>query len=55
MRRHDVTVAASEMGLKAGQSYNVRDLWAHARTKGDGSIKTELAAHATVMYRIGRR
>ncbi|HEV7775763.1 MAG TPA: glycoside hydrolase family 27 protein [Luteibacter sp.] len=49
-----VTVAASELGLKAGQSYKVRDLWAHADTKGDGSIKTELAPHATVMYRIGQ-
>jgi alpha-galactosidase len=51
---HDVTVAASELGLKAGQSYSVRDLWTHTQTKGDGSIKAALAPHATVMYRIGQ-
>ena len=48
----DVTVTPKEIGLKAGGSYTLRDLWAHTETKGDGSIKTKLEPHATVMYRI---
>ncbi len=50
----DVAVAATEIGLKAGGSHTVRDLWAHTDTKGDGSIKTRLEPHATVMYRISQ-
>lgn len=49
----DVNVTAADLGLKAG-SYTMRDLWAHADAKGDGSIKTTLAPHATVMYRISQ-
>jgi len=52
---HPVAVTAGELGLKAGSHYEVRDLWAHTQANGDGSIKTELPAHASVMYRIGRR
>ncbi|MGN6479020.1 glycoside hydrolase family 27 protein [Luteibacter sp.] len=48
----DVTVAPAEIGLKAGGSYTMRDLWAHTDAKGDGSIKVALEPHATVMYRI---
>jgi len=48
----DVAVGAGDLGLKAGESYNMRDLWAHTQTKGDGSIKVKLQPHATVMYRI---
>jgi len=47
-----VTVTPAEIGLKAGGSYTMRDLWAHTDAKGDGSIKTTLEPHATVMYRI---
>lgn len=47
-----VSVPAREIGLKAGGSYTLRDLWAHTDAKGDGSIKATLAPHATVMYRI---
>ncbi|SEO77327.1 Alpha galactosidase A [Luteibacter sp. UNC138MFCol5.1] len=50
----DVTVPATEIGLKAGGSYTMRDLWAHTDAKGDGSIKASLAPHATVMYRISQ-
>jgi alpha-galactosidase len=50
----DVTVAAKEIGLKAGGSHTVRDLWAHTDAQGDGSIKTKLEPHATVMYRISK-
>jgi alpha-galactosidase len=50
----DVTVAATEIGLKAGGSHTVRDLWAHTDAKGDGSIKVKLEPHATVMYRISQ-
>jgi len=49
-----VTVPATEIGLKAGGSYTMRDLWAHTEAKGDGSIKTTLEPHATVMYRISK-
>ena len=52
---HPVAVTAGELGLQAGRHYEVRDLWAHTQANGDGSIKTELPAHASVMYRIGRR
>ncbi|HEY0198767.1 MAG TPA: glycoside hydrolase family 27 protein [Rhodanobacter sp.] len=52
---HPIAVAASEIGLKVDTSYEVRDLWAHTQTKGDGSIKAELPAHAAAMYRISRR
>ena len=47
-----VVVAAAELGLKGGASYEVRDLWAHTQVKGDGSLKVTLPAHATAMYRI---
>jgi len=47
----DVAVSAQEVGLKAGK-YRMRDLWKHADTQGDGSIKLKLEPHATVMYRI---
>ena len=50
----DVTVAATEIGLKAGGTHTMRDLWAHTDAKGDGSIKATLEPHATVMYRISR-
>jgi alpha-galactosidase len=49
---HDVSVSTSEIGLKAGGSYNVRDLWTHTQAKGDGTLKATLQPHATVMYRI---
>ncbi|NII53819.1 glycoside hydrolase family 27 protein [Luteibacter sp. SG786] len=49
-----VTVTPAEIGLKAGGSYTMRDLWAHTDAKGDGSIKTTLEPHATVMYRISQ-
>ena len=52
---HPVAVTASELGLKADSHYEVRDLWAHTQAKGDGSIKVELPAHASAMYRIGHR
>ncbi|MFK2892392.1 glycoside hydrolase family 27 protein [Dyella flagellata] len=51
----DVTVSASEIGLKSASSYSLRDLWAHTQTKGDGSLKLHLQAHETAMYRINRR
>lgn len=50
----DVTVASTEIGLKAGGSHTVRDLWAHTDAKGDGSIKVTLEPHATVIYRISQ-
>jgi alpha-galactosidase len=49
---HDVSVGASEIGLKSGTSYRLRDLWSHTDATGDGSIKVNLPAHATVIYRI---
>ena len=50
----DVAVAPAEIGLKAGGSHTVRDLWAHTDARGDGSIKVKLEPHATVMYRISQ-
>jgi len=50
-----VAVTASEIGLKPRMHYELRDLWAHTQANGDGSIKVELPAHATAMYRISRR
>lgn len=50
----EVAVNAAELGLKAGGSYNVRDLWEHTQAKSDGSIKLSLLAHATAIYRISR-
>ena len=49
---HDVSVSASEIGLKAGGNYAVRDLWAHTQANGDGTLKMSLQPHATAMYRI---
>lgn len=49
-----VNVGAAEIGLQDEASYRLRDLWTHKETTGDGSIKLELPAHATVMYRISR-
>jgi alpha-galactosidase len=49
---HDVSVDASEIGLKSAAGYRLRDLWQHSQTKGDGSIKAHLPAHGIVMYRI---
>lgn len=47
-----VQVDGQELGLKASTTYRMRDLWQHSESQGDGSIKVELPAHATVMYRI---
>lgn len=49
---HNVSVNAADIGLKNGTAYRSRDLWAHTDTTGDGSIRVDLPAHATVMYRI---
>ena len=51
---HDVSVSATEIGLKSGGSYNARDLWVHSDAKGDGTLKLSLPAHATAMYRISQ-
>ncbi|HUA80087.1 MAG TPA: glycoside hydrolase family 27 protein [Dyella sp.] len=48
----DVSVGAAELGLKQATHYRLRDLWTHAETTGDGSIKAHLVAHSTVIYRI---
>lgn len=51
---HSVNVSATEIGLRRGARYRLRDLWAHTDATGDGAIKVDLPAHATVMYRISR-
>lgn len=53
-KAQSVTVPAAEIGLKAGGSYTMRDLWAHSDARGDGSLKATLEPHATVMYRISQ-
>ncbi len=50
----NVSVNSTEIGLKQGASYRVRDLWTHADMTSDGSIKVNLPAHATMMYRISQ-
>jgi alpha-galactosidase len=51
----DVSVGAGEIGLKQGSTYRSRDLWTHTDSTGDGSIKLNLPAHATVIYRISHQ
>jgi alpha-galactosidase len=51
----DVSVGAGEIGLKQGSTYRLRDLWTHTDSTGDGSIKLNLPAHATVIYRISHQ
>ncbi|MEO8778558.1 MAG: glycoside hydrolase family 27 protein [Rhodanobacter sp.] len=51
----NVSVSAAEIALRTGTNYRLRDLWAHTDATGDGSIKINLAPHATAMYRISRR
>jgi alpha-galactosidase len=48
----NVTVNGLELGLKASTNYRVRDLWQHTDAQGDGTLKINLPAHATAMYRI---
>ena len=50
----DVTATAAELGLQAAAHYSVRDLWVHTQTKGDGTLRLQLPAHATAMYRISQ-
>jgi alpha-galactosidase len=45
------SVSAKELSLAAGK-YRMRDLWKHSDAQGDGSLKLQLAPHATAMYRI---
>jgi alpha-galactosidase len=49
-----VSVDGTEIGLQHGAHYRLRDLWAHTDATADGSIKIDLPAHATAMYRISR-
>ncbi|WP_329741619.1 glycoside hydrolase family 27 protein [Dyella sp. A6] len=49
-----VSISASEIDLKKGMNYRFRNLWTHRARTGDGSIKIDLPAHATAMYRISR-
>lgn len=50
-RKREASVGAAEIGLGAGK-YTVRDLWLGGATEGDGSLRVELAPHATAMYRV---
>jgi len=44
------TQAAGLPGTYA--AYSLRDLWTHATTETTGSIRTQVAPHSTVMYRV---
>ncbi|RUL76688.1 glycoside hydrolase family 27 protein [Dyella choica] len=48
----DVSIATTVIGLAPRTSHTLRDLWAHSQVKGADTLKLQLAAHATAMYRI---
>ena len=48
-----VSVTSAELGLKGARKYRRRDLWQHTEAPLGDSLATEVAAHATALYRIG--
>ena len=49
-----ITTTAVQVGMPAGASYGIRDLWAHQSAITSGSISDVVASHAAVMYRVTR-
>jgi len=47
-----VKVTTAELGLKATQKYQARDLWQHSDAPLADPLAVELPAHATAIYRI---
>ncbi|MGE5325880.1 MAG: glycoside hydrolase family 27 protein [Deltaproteobacteria bacterium] len=49
-----VNLGWDEVGLEAGQSYNVRDLWEHKDLGVANGFKAELPPHASALLRISK-
>jgi alpha-galactosidase len=47
-----VATTASQAGLAAARSYQVRDLWAHETTTSPGNISALVAPDSAVLYRV---
>jgi alpha-galactosidase len=45
-----VSTTAAALGLGAGSSYSVRDLWAHTTGTSSGTISASVPAHGAAMY-----
>jgi alpha-galactosidase len=45
-----ISTSASQIGLGAGSSYSVRDLWAHSTSTTGGTISASVPAHGAAMY-----
>ncbi|GAA3817049.1 ricin-type beta-trefoil lectin domain protein [Sphaerisporangium flaviroseum] len=45
-----VSTTAAALGLGAGTSYSVRDLWAHTTGSSSGTVSASVPAHGAAMY-----
>ncbi|MEU7874673.1 cellulose binding domain-containing protein [Dactylosporangium sp. NPDC049140] len=45
-----ISVTAAALGLGAGSSYSVRDLWAHTTASSTGTVSAAVGSHAAAMY-----
>jgi alpha-galactosidase len=48
----DIATNAAAIGVKAANSYTVRDLWKHSDASTSGPIKASVPTHAAVMFRV---
>lgn len=48
----DISTSADAIGVKAADSYTVRDLWKHSDATSGGSIKASVPTHAVAMFRV---
>jgi alpha-galactosidase len=48
----NIATTASQVGLLAARSYEVRDLWAHETTASAGDIGALVAPDSLVLYRV---
>jgi hypothetical protein len=51
-KEHEVSYSWKDLGLREG-SHAVRDLWTRKDLGSAASLKTKLAAHAAMLYRVG--
>ncbi|MEV6792392.1 NEW3 domain-containing protein [Streptomyces sp. NPDC051320] len=47
-----ITTTAADVGLPAGSSYRLKDLWSQHTTETSGAIAANVPAHGTVLYRV---
>lgn len=45
-----ISTSASQIGLGSGNSYSVRDLWAHSTGTTSGAISASVPAHGAAMF-----